>query len=134
MFWHEDCISKGCANGEENIEKFCQNLLTQKFGFFSCNLKNPWYNVDIREKRKKERKRIMGIQSSTSVNSFISSLPRIVQKKIWRVTDENGTVVQCVSATNNRKYTAQAYIDSKYPGRVMKLTFDRFDGYLTIPR
>jgi hypothetical protein len=76
----------------------------------------------------------MGIQPSTSVNDFIGSLPRIVRKKIWRVTDENGTVVQCVSATNNRKYTAQAYIDSKYPGRAMKLTFDRFDGHLTIPR
>lgn len=76
----------------------------------------------------------MGIQASTSVNDFIGSLPRIVKKKIWRVTDENGTIVQHVSASNNRKYTAQAYIDAKYPGRVMKLTFDRFDGYLTIPR
>ena len=74
------------------------------------------------------------MRESVSVNSFIGSLPRIVQKKIWRVTDENGTVVQYVSASNNRKYTAQAYIDSKYPGRVMKLTFDRLDGYLTIPR
>lgn len=75
-----------------------------------------------------------GIQKSTSVNSFIGSLPRIVQKKIWRVTDENGTLVQCVSATDNRKYTAQAYIDQKYPGRVLKLTFDRFGGMITIPR
>lgn len=75
-----------------------------------------------------------GIQKSTSVNDFIGSLPRLVKKKIWRVVDENGTFVQCVSASNNRKYTAQAYIDNKYPGRVMKLTFDRFDGFLPIPR
>lgn len=74
------------------------------------------------------------MEKTTSVNSFIGSLPRIVQKKIWKVTDENGTVVQCVSASNNRKYTAQEYINTKYPGRAMKLTFDRFDGYLTIPR
>jgi hypothetical protein len=39
---------------EENYEKFCQNLLTQKFPDFSCTLKNPWYNVDIRE-RKREK-------------------------------------------------------------------------------
>lgn len=74
------------------------------------------------------------MQKSMSVDGFIASLPRIVRKKIWRVTDENGTLVQCVSATDNRKYTAQAYIDQKYPGRVLKLTFDRFDGMITIPR
>ena len=76
----------------------------------------------------------MGIERSTSVNSFIGSLPRMIRKKIWKVTDENGTVVQYVSASNNRKYTAQAYIDNKYPGRVLRLTFDRFDGFLAIPR
>lgn len=75
-----------------------------------------------------------GIPKSTSVNDFIGSLPRIVQKKIWKVTDTDGTVVQYVSASDNRKYTAQAYIDQKYPGRVLKLTFDRFDGMITIPR
>lgn len=69
-----------------------------------------------------------------SVNSWIASLPRMVQKKIWMVTDENGTLVQCVSATDNRKSTAQKYIDGKYPGRTMKLTFNRFDGFITIPR
>ena len=69
-----------------------------------------------------------------SVNGFINSLPRIVAKKIWRVTDANGTIVQCVSATDNRKSTAQAYINSKYPGRVLTLTFDRTSGLITIPR
>ena len=76
----------------------------------------------------------MGIEPSTNVNDFIGSLPRLVQKKIWRVTDENGNLVQCVSASDNKKSTAQRYIDQKYPGRVMKLTFDRFDGMITIPR
>lgn len=74
------------------------------------------------------------MQKSVSVNSFIGSLPRIVQKKIWKVTDETGTLVQCVSATDNRKRTAQAYIDAKYPGRSMRLSFDRFGGMITIPR
>ena len=69
-----------------------------------------------------------------SVNGFINSLPRIVAKKIWRVTDENGTIVQCVSATDNRKSTAQAYINSKYPGQTLTLTFDRTSGFITIPR
>lgn len=69
-----------------------------------------------------------------SVNGLIASLPRVVEKKIWMVTDENGQPVQCVSATDNRKSTAQKYIDGKYPGRVMKLTFNRFDGFITIPR
>lgn len=74
------------------------------------------------------------MEKSVSVNGFIGSLPRIVQKKIWKVTDENGTVVQCVSASDNRKGTAQAYINAKYPGRTLKLTFDRFGGMITIPR
>lgn len=74
------------------------------------------------------------MQKSVSVNGFIAGLPRIVAKKIWRVTDENGTAVQCVSATDNRKSTAQAYIDAKYPGRKLRLTFDRFGDLITIPR
>lgn len=69
-----------------------------------------------------------------SVNGLLASLPRMVSKKIWLVRDENGTFVQYVSATDNRKSTAQKYIDGKYPGRVMKLTFNRFDGFITIPR
>jgi hypothetical protein len=74
------------------------------------------------------------MQKVTHIKDWISSLPRVVEKKIWMVTDENGTPVQCVSATDNRKSTAQKYIDGKYPGRVMKLTFDRFGGFITIPR
>jgi hypothetical protein len=74
------------------------------------------------------------MEKVTHVNDFINSLPRIVAKKIWRVTDENGTIVQCVSATDNRKSTAQRYIDNKYPGQVLTLTFDRTSGHITIPR
>ena len=69
-----------------------------------------------------------------SVNGFINSLPRIVAKKIWRVTDSTGKVIQHVSATDNLKRTAQAYIDSKYPGQTLTLTFDRTSGLITIPR
>ena len=75
-----------------------------------------------------------GIQKSTSVNGFLDSLPRIVEKKIWKVTDTDGTVVQWCSASDNRKSTAQKYIDGKYPGRTLTLTFDRKEGYITIPR
>lgn len=68
------------------------------------------------------------------VNDFISSLPRIVAKKIWRVTDSTGRVIQHVSASDNRKSTAQRYIDNKYPGQTLTLTFDRLGDLITIPR
>jgi len=74
------------------------------------------------------------MEKVTSVNGFINSLPRIVQKKVWKVTDKDGTVVQYVGATNNKKYTAQQYIDEKYPGRNLKLTFSHFNGMIAIPR
>jgi len=74
------------------------------------------------------------MEKVTSINGFINTLPRIVAKKIWRVTDATGKVVQHVSATDNRKSTAQRYIDNKYPGQVLTLTFDRTSGLITIPR
>jgi hypothetical protein len=73
-----------------------------------------------------------GVQKSTSVNGFINSLPRIVQKKVWKVTDTDGTVVQYVGSTDNRKSTAQAYIDQKYPGKTLTLTFSHFNGLITL--
>lgn len=90
----------------------------------------------IKQQRKKEERefKMYGIQKSTSINGFISSLPKIVAKKIWKVTDSNGTVVQYVSATNNLKRTAQQYIDQKYPGQVMKLTFSHTKGLITVAR
>jgi len=54
--WHCICSSKTCAKYHENHRKYCQNLLTEKSGFFSCNLKYVLYNVDIRRKRKRETK------------------------------------------------------------------------------
>lgn len=74
------------------------------------------------------------MQKVTSVNSFIRSLPRIVQKKVWKVTDKDGTVVQYVGATDNKKYTAQKYIDEKYPGKTLTLTFSHFNGMIAVPR
>lgn len=68
------------------------------------------------------------------VNDFISSLPKITQKKVWKVTDTDGTVVQYVGSTDNRKSTAQAYINEKYPNRVLLLTFSHFNGLITLPR
>jgi hypothetical protein len=75
-----------------------------------------------------------GIQKSTSVNGFINSLPRIVAKKVWKVTDKDGNVIQGVSATDNKKRTAQAYIDQKYPGQCYTLTFSHYGDLITIPR
>ena len=74
------------------------------------------------------------MEKVTSVNDFIGSLPKIVQKKVWKVTDQDGTVVQCVGATDNRESTAQAYINEKYPDRVLTLTFSHFNGMIAIPR
>jgi hypothetical protein len=66
------------------------------------------------------------------VNDFISSLPRIVQKKVWKVTDNDGKVVQYVGATDNKKHTAQKYINNKYPGQNLTLTFSHFNGLITV--
>lgn len=84
----------------------------------------------MRMKEKKE----MTMEKTMSVNGFIASLPRIVEKKVWKVVDKNGTVVQYVGSTDNRKSTAQAYIDDKYPGQVLSLTFSHFKGLMTLPR
>ena len=74
------------------------------------------------------------MEKITSINSFTRSLPKIEKKKVWKVTDTNGTVVQCVGATDNRKSTAQAYINAKYPNMVLTLTFSHFNGMITLPR
>jgi hypothetical protein len=68
------------------------------------------------------------------VNDLIRSLPKITQKKVWKVTDTNGTVVQYVGSTDNRKITAQKYINEKYPDRVLTLTFSHFKGLITLPQ
>ena len=73
------------------------------------------------------------MQKVTHINDLLASLSRIVPKKIWNVHDENGTLVQGVSASDNRKHTAQKYIDGKYPGRVMRLKFAGTKGYITLP-
>lgn len=62
------------------------------------------------------------MEKVTSVSSFIASLPKIRKRRIWTVTID-GQMVQAVSATDNRKETAQAYIDAKYPGKVCVLKF-----------
>lgn len=72
------------------------------------------------------------MEKSTSVNEFIRSLPKIVEKKIWKVSDKDGTVVQYVGSTDNRKSTAQQYINDKYPGRELVLTFSHFKGLITV--
>lgn len=74
------------------------------------------------------------MRKSVHVNDFISSLPKLQQKKVWKVTDSNGTVVQYVGSTDNRKSTAQQYINEKYPNRVLTLSFSHFNGFLPVTR
>lgn len=67
----------------------------------------------------------MGIPASMSVNDLLRSLPKIRKRRIWNVIIE-GKVVQGVSASDNRKATAEAYIASKYPGQVFTLKFSHW--------
>jgi hypothetical protein len=57
-----------------------------------------------------------------SVNSFIASLPKIRKRRIWNVVID-GKIVQGVSATDNRKSTAEKYIAEKYPNTQFTLVF-----------
>jgi hypothetical protein len=74
------------------------------------------------------------MKTSTHINDFINTLPKVVQKKVWKVTDQNGTVVQYVGSTDNRKSTAQVYIDNKYDRKDLTLTFSHFNGMIALPR
>ena len=62
------------------------------------------------------------MEKSTNVNDLIGSLPRMNRRRVWKVVID-GVVVQGVSATDNRKETAEAYIASKYPGQTFELVF-----------
>ena len=74
----------------------------------------------------------MGIPASMSVNGFLASLPKIQKKKVWVVMDRNNVVIQYVGATDNRKSTAEKYIDEKYPDRNdLFLKFSHFNGYMS---
>jgi hypothetical protein len=64
----------------------------------------------------------MKMEKVTHINSFIASLPKIRRKRIWNVVID-GKVVQGVSATDNRKSTAEKYISEKYPNTKFKLVF-----------
>ena len=110
-FWHDICSRK-------KIQNFSRLPLDKSD--IVCIM------VEMKERKKMEK--------ATHINDFIGSLPRIVEKKIWHVSDENGNLVQAVSASDNLKRTAQKYIDGKYPGRSLKLTFAGCRGYITLPR
>lgn len=65
------------------------------------------------------------MEKSMSVNELLAGLPKIRKRRIWSVIID-GKVVQGVSATDNRKATAEAYIASKYPGQVFTLKFSHW--------
>jgi hypothetical protein len=77
------------------------------------------------EEEENDREKDKKMEKVNSVNGFISSLPKIRKRRIWQVII-NGTVVQGVSASDNRKETAQAYIASKYPGQAFTLKFSHW--------
>lgn len=62
------------------------------------------------------------MEKTTSINGFIASLPKIRKRKIWSVTID-GKIVQGVSASDNKKETAEKHIAAKYPGQVFTLKF-----------
>lgn len=62
------------------------------------------------------------MEKVTHVNDFIGSLPKIRRKKVWAVYID-GTIVQYVGSTDNRKATAEAYIADKYPGQAFTLKY-----------
>ena len=62
------------------------------------------------------------MEKTTSVSDILASLPKIRRRRIWNVMID-GKIVQGVSATDNRKSTAEAYIATKYPGQSFKLVF-----------
>ena len=69
-----------------------------------------------KERESDEMERVM------SVNGFLANLPKIPMRKVWNVIID-GKVVQGVSASDNRKSTAEAYIANKYPGKEFTLVF-----------
>ena len=62
------------------------------------------------------------MEKATSVREFIGSLPRVPSRKVWNVVMD-GQVVQGVSALDNRRETAEAYIASKYPDQSFELVY-----------
>jgi hypothetical protein len=62
------------------------------------------------------------MEKVTSVNDWIASLPKIRKRRIWNVMID-GKIVQGVSATDNKKSTAEEYIRSKYPNAEFTLVF-----------
>ena len=69
-----------------------------------------------------------------NIAKLIESLPRVEQKKIWSVLDENLELVQYVASKDNRRRTAQKYIAKKYPNRNLILRFSHCKGLMTIPQ
>lgn len=65
------------------------------------------------------------MEKVTNINSWISSLPKIRKRRIWNVVID-GKIVQGVSASDNRKSTAENYIRSKYPNAQFTLVFARW--------
>lgn len=71
------------------------------------------------EKKEREKEKMEKVMS---VNGLLASLPKIRKRKIWHVIID-GKIVQGVSATDNLKSTAEAYIAQKYPGQKFTLKF-----------
>jgi hypothetical protein len=64
----------------------------------------------------------MKMEKVTHINDFIASLPKIRRKRVWNVVID-GKVVQGVTASDNKKSTAEKYIAQKYPNTQFTLVF-----------
>lgn len=60
------------------------------------------------------------MEKVTRVNDWIASLPKMRKRRIWTVMID-GVAVQGVSASDNRKATAEKHISAKYPGKTFTL-------------
>jgi hypothetical protein len=75
--------------------------------------------IEHQRKKEKERKKM---EKVTHINDFIASLPKIRKRRIWSVVI-NGTIVQGVSASDNKRSTAEKYIAGKYPNQAFTLIY-----------
>lgn len=62
------------------------------------------------------------MEKVTHINNFIAGLPKIRKRRIWSVVI-NGTIVQGVSASDNKRSTAERYIAGKYPNQAFTLVY-----------
>ena len=73
FLWHGMCISKPRANLRANFfSHLAWKIIFGFLGFFSCNLKRGWYNVDIRVKGQENKENHMNIETDHIIRLLTS--------------------------------------------------------------